>query len=564
MATPAPTTTKRRLGEILVDLGLVTDAQVGAALAAGRETGRMLGDVLLDEGLITGQDLLRALATQFGVEFVDLDDVAIDAELVRRIPQNVARGHRAVPYATEDGEILVAMANPIDVVAVDDIRHLLKAPVKAVMADGAQIDATIERGSSADSQVEAALEQVAAEREEEAAPIEVTTASSSPLIRFVDVLLARAVQDRASDIHIEPSAEGLRVRFRIDGALTDALTPPASLQAGLLSRVKVMADLDIAVRRRPQDGRTSVKVGHETIDIRVATIPTVHGEAAVLRVLRPERGVAALEGVDLLPAQLERVNEALERPWGLMLVTGPTGSGKTTTLYAALQRLNSPDRAIVTVEDPVEYRMDGLKQVQVNPKAGLTFATAMRSFLRLDPDVMLVGEMRDAETARTAVESSLTGHLVLSSLHTNDAASAPIRMIDMGIEPYLIAASTVLVSAQRLVRRLCEHCRRPAPVPRERLAGLDVPEALIRNGQLMAGEPGGCARCGGTGYRGRLAVHEVMRFTEDIADATLERAPTAHIRSLAAADGMLPLRTAGLYRVATGETSLEEILGATA
>lgn len=563
MATRAPSTTRHRLGEILIALGLVTDAQVDQALADGKATGRMLGDVLLDEGLITGHDLLRALATQFGVEFVDLDDVPIDAELVRRVPAHIARGHRAVPYAEAGGEILVAMANPVDVVAVDDIRHLLQAPVKALMADSAQIDATIERGNAADSHVAEVLEQVAADQAEDTIDAVIETTSSSPLIRFVDLLLVRAVQDRASDIHIEPSSDGLRVRFRIDGALTDALTPPASLQAGLLSRVKVMADLDIAVRRRPQDGRTSVQVGNETIDIRVATIPTVHGEAAVLRVLRPERGVAALDGVDLLPAQLDRFHDALERPWGLILVTGPTGSGKTTTLYGALQRLNTPDRAIVTVEDPVEYRMDGLKQVQVNPKAGLTFPTAMRSFLRLDPDVMLVGEMRDAETARTAVESSLTGHLVLSSLHTNDAASAPIRMIDMGIEPYLIAASTVLVGAQRLVRRLCQ-CRRPEQVALEQLPGIDVPAELCTDGFFVTGQPVGCERCNGTGYRGRLALHEVLRFTEDIAEASRERAPTSVIRRLAIADGMVPLRTSGLYRVASGETSLDEVLSATA
>lgn len=525
----------------------------------------MLGDILLDDELISGQDLLRALAAQFGVDFVDLDDVPIDAELVRRIPQNVARGHRAVPFAAQNGEILVAMANPIDVVAVDDIRHLLQAPIKAVMADSAQIDTTIERGNSSDSQVAEALLQVTSEHadDETREPIEAATSSSSPLVRFVDVLLARAVQDRASDIHIEPSAGGLRVRFRIDGVLSDALTPPASLQAGLLSRVKVMADLDIAVRRRPQDGRTSVMVGNETVDLRVATIPTVHGEAAVLRILRPDQDISSLEGVGLVPDQLARFNEALDRPWGLLLVTGPTGSGKTTTLYAGLQKLNTPDRAVVTVEDPVEYRINGLKQVQVSPKAGVTFATAMRSFLRLDPDVMLVGEMRDAETARTAVESSLTGHLVLSTLHTNDAASAPVRMIDMGIEPYLIAASSVLVTAQRLVRRLCEHCRVPEPVPLDHLVGIDVPETLIRNGHLMAGKPVGCPRCKGTGYRGRLAIHEVMRFNDAISEATLERAPASVISQLAIDDGMIPLRSAGLYRVATGETSLHEVLAAT-
>ena len=547
-----------------MDLGLVTEAHVTAALIEGKESGRMLGDVLLDEGVLTGPDLLRALAVQFDVGFVDLDDVPIDAELVRRVPENVARGHRAVPFATVDGETLVAMANPIDVVAVDDIRHLLQTPVKAVMADGTQIEAAIERGNSADSEVAEALLQATGDDDIDVEEtLEVANPSSSPLIRFVDVLLARAVQDRASDIHIEPSAEGLRVRFRIDGALSDALTPPASLQAGLLSRVKVMADLDIAVRRRPQDGRTSVMVGNEKIDLRVATIPTVHGEAAVLRILRPDRAISALDGIGLIPSQLERFTEALDRPWGLLLVTGPTGSGKTTTLHAALQKLNTPDRAIVTVEDPVEYRTDGMKQVQVNPKAGVTFATAMRSFLRLDPDVMLVGEMRDRETARTAIESSLTGHLVLSSLHTNDAASASVRMIDMGVEPYLIAGSTALLTAQRLVRRLCEHCRRPEPVPRERLRGIDVPETLIRDGQLMAGIPVGCARCQGTGYRGRLAIHEVLRFSATIAEATLAQAPVSVINQMAIDEGMIPLRHAGLYRVVTGETSLAEVLTAT-
>lgn len=564
MATRAPTTTRRRLGEILVDLGLVDQPTLQQALQTGKETGRMLGDVLLEEGLISGDELLRALAAQYGVEFVDLSDVPIDAELVRRVPAHVARGHRAVPYAYDGETVLVAMANPIDVVAVDDLRNLLQARLKPVMADVSQINAAIERGSSADSRVEEALQRVTEDVRDHEVEATVTTTSSSPLIRFVDLLLARAVQDRASDIHIEPSSDGLRVRFRVDGALSDALSPPASLQAGLLSRVKVMADLDIAVRRRPQDGRTTVQVGGETIDIRVATVPTVHGEAAVLRVLRPEQGVASLEGVDLLPGQLETFHEALERPWGLVLVTGPTGSGKTTTLYGALQRLNSPDRSIVTVEDPVEYRLDGLKQVQVNPKAGLTFATAMRSFLRLDPDVMLVGEMRDGETARTAVESSLTGHLVLSSLHTNDAASAPIRMIDMGIEPYLISASTVLVTAQRLVRRLCEHCRTVEAVRADRLLGLDVPEHLLRDGELNVGRPGGCERCKGTGYRGRLAVHEVLRFSETLAEAALQRAPTAVLRAQAIEEGMMPIRTAGMYRVASGETSLEEVLAVTA
>ncbi len=560
MSSPAPTTTRRRLGEILVEKGIVSQDDLTRCLGLQKNSGRRLGDVLLGEGLVQASDLLRALAAQYEVDFVDLTEVPIDAEMVRRVPAHVARGHRAVPFAQAGDYVLVAMANPIDVVAVDDLRNLLHTRVKAVMADLDQILATIERGASADSRVEEVLQQVADDVAEHDTPEAVVTTSNSPLIRFVDLLLARAVQDRASDIHIEPSAEGLRVRFRIDGVLRDTLTPPAALQSGLLSRVKVMADLDIAERRRPQDGRTSVTVGGETIDIRVATVPTVHGESAVLRILRPERGVASLEAVDLLPPQLELVRGALERPWGMVLVTGPTGSGKTTTLYAALQRLNSPERSIVTVEDPVEYRLDGLKQVQVNQKAGLTFASAMRSFLRLDPDIMLVGEMRDAETARTAVESSLTGHLVLSSLHTNNASSAPVRMIEMGIDPYLISGSTVLVTAQRLVRRLCEHCRQAEAISGDRLRELEVPSHLLRDGELIAGVATGCERCSGTGYRGRLAVHEVMPFTEELGELVLGRVPASAVRTMAIADGMMPLRDAGLHRVATGETTLHEVL----
>ncbi|MFQ5558682.1 MAG: GspE/PulE family protein, partial [Acidimicrobiales bacterium] len=421
--------------------------------------------------------------------------------------------------------------------------------------------AAIERGASADSRVEELLAQVA----EDVASAEVTesavvTTAAAPLVRFVDLLLVRAVQERASDVHIEPSSSGLRIRFRVDGVLRDAMEPPGALQAGLLSRVKVMADLDIAERRRPQDGRTSVMVGGETVDIRVATVPTVHGESAVLRILRPERGVASLEAVDLLKPQLEMFERALERAWGMVLVTGPTGSGKTTTLYGALHRLNIPGRSIVTVEDPVEYRLDGLKQVQVNTKAGLTFARAMRSFLRLDPDIMLVGEMRDAETARTAVDSSLTGHLVLSTLHTNDAASAPVRMIEMGIEAYLISASTVLITAQRLVRRLCDQCRRPEAISASALEGLDLPSDLVRGGRFVMAVPVGCERCAGSGYRGRLAVHEVLEFTEEIGELVVGRAPTAEVRRSAVDAGMIPLRQAGLYQVAAGTTSLEELL----
>ena len=564
MAQQTAVTTRRRLGEILVDLGILTEGELARALELQRVTKRRLGEVLLAEKMVEPQDLLRALAAQFDLEYLDLAEVSVDLELVQRIPATIARRHRAVPVLVADDELVVAMANPADVVAIDDIRNLVGTRIRPAMADPAQILDTIDRGAAADSRVREVLRAAADDVEPvvaDEAPESDDDRAEAPIIRFVDILLTKAVQERASDIHIEPMENGLRVRFRIDGALKDALEPPRSLQAGLLSRIKVMARLDIAERRLPQDGRTTVQVGDERIDIRVATSPTVHGEAAVLRILRPEQGLSTIDGVDLLPFQARQLTAALERSWGIVLVTGPTGSGKTTTLYAALQHLNDPGRSIVTVEDPVEYRLDGLKQVQVNPKADLTFARALRSFLRLDPDVMLVGEIRDTETAQIAVESSLTGHLVLSSVHTNSAASAPVRLVEMGVEPYLVSASVLAVTAQRLVRRVCSSCATPEILEPAKVRAIGfAPEQVADDGSVTINRGRGCGRCADTGFLGRLAVHEVMPWTDEISDLVVRRAPVSEVERAAVAAGMVARRRVGLHRVLEGLTTPEEIL----
>ncbi|MCP3910705.1 MAG: Flp pilus assembly complex ATPase component [Actinomycetia bacterium] len=563
-AASAKAAPRRRLGEIFVDLGLLTDDEVLSALGRQRERSMRLGDLLLDEGRIQPGDLLRALAIQFGLEFEDLADRPIDLELAQTVPPSLAKRHRAVPIRREGDAIVVAMANPIDVLALDDLKSVLGTALRPVMADPEQIMAAVDRTRSADSRVldairEAADELAVASPEKEDVVQDV--AEESPMVRFIDLMLTKAVQERASDIHIEPFREELRIRFRVDGVLGEAMQPPRALHSGIISRIKVMADLDIAERRAPQDGRVAHRIGSEDIDIRVSTIPTVHGEACVLRVLRPDTQVASLEGADLLPSQLDHLHAALARSWGSVIVTGPTGSGKTTTLYAALRYLNKPTHNIITVEDPVEYQLTGIKQIQVNLRAQVTFARALRSILRADPDIILIGEIRDAETARIATEASLTGHLVLSTLHTNDAASAPLRLIDMGVEPYLVTSAVSLLTAQRLVRRLCTSCKRPESLAPQQTSELGIPGHFHNEkGGFDVFGPAGCERCGGSGYRGRQAIHEVLPFSDEIGELVMAHKGRAEINRSARQAGMLTLLEVGLHRVAEGTTSLAEIL----
>jgi type IV pilus assembly protein PilB len=562
---------RRRIGEILVELDIVDDDQINAALELQRSTGKRLGEVLLQEGMVAPRDLIRALAVQFDLPFVDLGEKQVDSDLAQLIPRPLAERHRALPVWRDGQHIVVAMANPVDVLALDDIRSLVGRQVKPVMAEAAQIAAAIDRLGHSDVRMQETIQAAVGQRRQDASAADTTLVEPegdrAPIVQFVDLLLSKAIQERASDIHVEPTAEDVRIRFRIDGVLHEAMSPPRSLQAGIVSRLKVMSDIDIAERRVPQDGRLATVVNGATYDVRVVTIPTVHGEAVVMRVLPGNSGVG-IGALGFLPEQLERYRDAYERPWGAILVTGPTGSGKSTTLYATLEEILDPSLNIITIEDPVEQRLAGVKQVQVNQKSGMTFSIALRSFLRADPDVMLVGEIRDGETATIAIEASLTGHLVMSTLHTNDSSSAPMRLIEMGVEPFLVTSSLTAVVAQRLARRLCERCREPRDSDMNELklhpatlAGL--PDDFAPGGVLETFAARGCEACNGTGYSGRFAIHEVMTLDDELRHMILRNASAGQVQRRAVESGMITLRADGLRKVKMGLTTVEELFRVT-
>ena len=553
-----------QLGELLQSRGLLTDEQLEMARHQATQRGRSLGRIVIEMGFVTESGLVAILAEQLGLDFIDLTEATIDASAVATVPERTARQHNCIPIAFEDNSRLVlAMADPANVVAVDDIRAMTKRDVRTVVATKADVVAAINRHYRLDRTAETLAEEAADQLAPEAQSLDDVEAQSSaedaPIIKLVNLLITQAVNDRASDIHIEPGEKSLKVRYRIDGVLHEVMSPPKSVQAGITSRLKIMADINIAERRIPQDGRIGLKVQNKAIDIRVATLPTVYGEKLVLRLLDKSSVMLQLSDLGFQPQNLQRFQESFKKPYGMLLVTGPTGSGKSTTLYATLNILNQPHVNIITVEDPVEYRLGGVNQVQTNNKAGLTFAAALRSILRSDPDIILIGEIRDKETAQIAVESALTGHLVLSTLHTNDAPSALTRLIDMGIEPFLVASSLDCVVAQRLARKLCPKCKETY-VPSEeelRAARFDFdPEEELPT--LYRGV--GCSSCGKTGYKGRFAVHEVMTISEDIERLAAERASAEEISKVARAQGMLTLRQDGMEKVRQGMTSIEEIL----
>jgi type IV pilus assembly protein PilB len=570
-----------RLGDLLVANGLVSPAQLDLALAEQRRTGRLLGHILVDQGLVTEEDIGRSIAAQFALDFVDLDPATIDPTAVMAVPEAVMRKHEALPVAwAPDGALLVAMANPTDVYALDDIRNAVNRPVTAVVVTpSALLDAvrrarrfdvvTPPSGGAATTAVgggSATATAVATRlRIDEAGG---TGAEDAPIVRLVNRLVAQAVAERASDIHLEPTEHDLRIRFRIDGVLHEVMRQPKSAQPGIISRVKVMAEIDIAERRLPQDGRVSLEVDGRAVDLRVATLPTVHGEKIVIRILDTSRALVGLNDLGFLPDTLAHLRAACANPWGAVLVTGPTGSGKSTTLYAALAELNGDDRNIITVEDPVEYRLAGANQVQVNESAGLTFSTALRSILRCDPDTVLIGEIRDRETATIAVEAALTGHLVLSTLHTNDAPGTPSRLLEMGVEPFLVTSALSCVLAQRLARRLCDRCKEPYEPSLGELTRAGWPSDWSSSGIADGDDDAppvfhravGCASCGQTGYRGRFAIHELMTFSEAIGQLVIERRASDEIRRAAVANGMRTLREDGLRKVAAGFTTVEELL----
>jgi type IV pilus assembly protein PilB len=549
----------RQLGDILLDGGLVTADQLHASLGDADTDGRSLGRVLVDRGVLTESQLVAALATQIGLPFVDLGEHPVDVLAVSLVPGAVCRRHLAMPVGFEDGKLLVAMADPANVFAVDDIRSLTGKDLKPVVATRSDVAAAIDRYYRADSDLDdlsSAMD--AADDGDDLAKVR-EVVEDAPIVKYVNLLITQAIQDRASDIHLEPTEHDLRVRFRIDGVLHEVMRSPRAIQSGVISRLKIMADIDIAERRIPQDGRLSVSTPAGKVDLRVATLPTVWGEKVVMRILDNTTARLDLTDLGFTDENFARYSESFTKPYGMILVTGPTGSGKSTTLYATLNIVSRPEVNVITVEDPVEYRLPGINQVQTNAKAGLTFASALRSILRSDPDVVLIGEIRDHETANIAIEAALTGHLVMSTLHTNDAPSAVTRLTEMGIEPFLVGSAVDAVLAQRLARRLCSKCKEAyTPTPQALLAarfpwadGAELPE-LFR--------PVGCSVCAKTGYKGRLALHEVMAVTEEVERLAVERAPTATIAQVARSQGMRTLRQDGLHKVALGVTSLDEIL----
>jgi len=550
-----------QLGTLLCQEGLLTKAQLDEAIAEQQKSGKPLGRILIDHGHISEINLVRTLALQVGLEFVDLSEQAIDASVATLIPESLARRYQALPIAWDEHRLVVAMADPANVFAVDDIRAITGAEIHTVVAMSGQLADAIDRFHRLDTEVDTVARAAADELSDEA---EISTLSEivedAPIVKFVNLLITQAVADRASDIHVEPGERDLRIRFRIDGVLHEVMHSPKSIQNGVISRLKVMAEINIAERRVPQDGRMSLTVAGKPIDLRVATLPTVFGEKVVMRILDKGQALLTLDDLGFLPESLSRYEASYRKPYGTILVTGPTGSGKSTTLYATLNILNVPERNLITVEDPVEYRMSGISQIQINTKAGMTFAAALRSILRADPDILLVGEIRDRETAVIAVEAALTGHLVLSTLHTNDAASTPLRLVEMGVEPFLVTSALDCVLAQRLARRLCDRCKEAYQPTQPELIEAGWPlEEMDEKEWPTLHRAVGCAGCGRTGYRGRFAIHEVMHVTEEIERLVIERRSTEDLKKVAVMQGMLTLREDGLRKVGAGQTSLEEV-----
>jgi type IV pilus assembly protein PilB len=539
------------IGEVVVDLGLSDRETVEDAVLAAREQGRPTGLVLVERGILRHDQLARVVAERFGLDFIDLSAFELDMGAATLISAETSKRYQAVPVGfAEDGALLVAMANPTNVLTIDDIGMMTGRRVRPAAASIEDLELLLTRLVRMDESIEDIVDEDEEGSDEE---LQLSDADEqAPVIKLVHSIVAQATQQGASDIHINPEEGDTRVMFRVDGVLTPAATVRRKMSASVVSRIKIMADLDISERRVPQDGRFGLTVDGRRVDIRVVTLPLVYGEGVVMRILDKSASVGDMDSLGLQEAEKETFARAINRPNGAVLVTGPTGSGKSTTLYAALHDVNDGDRSILTIEDPVEQRIMGIKQMQIAPKAGVTFEVGLRSMLRADPDVIMVGEIRDRETAHIAVEAALTGHLVLSTLHTRDAPSALGRLIDMGIEPFLVSSAVDCIVAQRLVRMLCQHCKRPQTVSEQVLAehGLAGAEPY---------EPVGCSRCSGSGYRGRVGLYEVMEVSERIRAMILERASVDEMVAVAVSEGMRRLRDDGLFKVREGLTSIAEV-----
>lgn len=548
---------RQHLGELPVKAEAIAERGPKEALGEQRVSGLRLLGIPLEDGHITETELAQTLSAQLGLPLVSLSRLRPTSEALNLLPEAAAKRLEVVPLSVMDNRIVVATAEPLDVLALDEIRMLTGMEVEVNIATASDIRRALASLYSVQGRIEEAMAEVAQTRVREPERKEEASATDAPVIRLVNNIIEQAVREEASDIHIEPFERSTRVRFRVDGTLFDSADFSKDLHPAVVSRVKIMANMDIAEKRRPQDGRILIKTDGRRVDLRVSTLPTINGEKVAIRVLDPAAAKVGLELLGLEDDEKGLIDDIIAVPYGLALVTGPTGSGKSTTLYSILEVVNMPDVNVVTVEDPVEYTIQGVSQVQINEKAGLTFSDTLRAILRQDPDKIMVGEIRDAETAALAIRAALTGHLVLSTLHTNDAPSSLIRLVDMGIQPFLVASSVVAVIAQRLVRKLCEACKESYTLSPELSKGLGLPDGAV------VYKPVGCDLCRGTGYKRRTGIFEIMMMNDEVRNLFLTAAPLSELKEAAKRGGMRPLRDAAMRKVMKGITSLEEALEAT-
>jgi len=560
---------KDKLGQILLNEKIITEEELKKAIAIQKKEGTKLGDILVNLGLVSENDIVVALAKQLSVPYASyskgLLKPAEDQELSKLVPEEYARRHMLLPISKHLSSLTVAFVDPLDLITIDNLRHMTSCEINPIIATKSDIQRAITEFYGKEDLLKDAisgsyeLEEFKAQKstEEDLSLDElIARAEEAPVVKLVDLLLMQAIRDRASDIHIEPFRSRITIRYRIDGVLYEIPPPARYLLSAIVSRVKILSNLDIAERRLPQDGAFFVKVENKTIDIRVSSIPTIYGEKVVMRILDKSATPLNLEELGFESHDLENFRKAIKSPHGLILVTGPTGSGKTTTLYAALNEIKSPHQNISTVEDPVEYKLEGINQVQIRPAIGLTFANALRSFLRQDPDIIMVGEVRDLETAQICIRASLTGHLVLSTLHTNDAPSAISRLMDIGIEPYLISSSLILVGAQRLVRRLCVECKEAYEPTQKIITDFKIKQELLY-------KPKGCDYCSHTGYRGRIAIYEIVLVNDKLRELISRGAGLGEIKRTVKETGVDSLLVSGIKKLEEGTTSIEEVLSIT-
>lgn len=551
----------RRIGDILVERGLITRDQLEQALAQQQESQKRLGQILVEQRLINSDDLVDAISERLLIPRVTLDNIVVDPNVRQLIPLELVKKHEVLPLFQLGETLTLAMVDPLDFIAVDEIRYLTKLRINRVVASHESLLAAIEENYSVKDSLNEALEDIARQQEETGDLVgghtpEERVAGEGPVIKYVNLLITQAIKERASDIHIEPEEDSVRVRYRVSGLLDKQASPPKTVQAALVSRLKIMAGMDVSELRVPQDGRFTFVSGHIKVDVRVSTLPTIHGEKVVMRLLDRRNLLLGIDSLGLPIDVAEDFRSMVGSPEGLILISGPTGSGKTSTLYAVLDELNSPDKNVITVEDPVEYDLPGINQVQTNEKIDLSFAGCLRAILRQNPDIIMVGEIRDAETAAMAVRSAMTGHLVFSTIHTNDSAGAVTRLLDMGIESFLLASSLLGVVAQRLVRAICPACRITEEVPGELQRELEIPPGV----QPVFSRGTGCETCGQTGYRGRTGVFEVLRVTDAIRNLILRNRSSGEIKARAVAHGMRTLHQEALRLALEGRTTYQEVL----